>query len=459
MANITGTNGNDILTGTEQGDTIQGLAGNDRIISSRGSDIIDGGAGNDTVDYTNSLSQAIGIAFNAADLSPKIAETGEATVDSFDQISNVETIIGKAQVRNYITVDSVGTSIPLQLDVDLAANRLTYISKENGTRKTLIVKNFTDIDGGSQDDILKGSDQDNSIDGRTGRDVIIGSKGNDSLIAETIDYSKIGNAINVLAKLTFVSASGRNPIDSIVSQIAVEKGGVGKDNIFGTEKIIGAVNKENTLDVSSSERTSVNINLSTNLLNASEDSKGPNIATSLRKIEIVNFTNAIGTNNSDIIVGSNKKGKLTGGGGSDTITGGNKNDIITGSDSTAKGVGEVDILTGGGGRDKFVLGNANGAYYVGNKSNDFATITDFNLFQDSIDLGGFQDYSFASAGNNTIELYSGKDVNTRDLIAKIQLTGGISPMSSNSRSAMGASSNIDAIVGKIDILSGTNANV
>ena len=167
---------------------------------------------------------------------------------------------------------------------------------------------------------------------------------------------------------------------------------------------------------------------------ATNSLKLTSIDNSVRQIEVVNFVNAIGTKGDDKIVGANKNSELTGGGGNDTITGGNKKDILTGTDSTARGVGEVDILTGGGGRDKFILGDTNGAYYVGKGNDDYATITDFNLFQDSISIGSLKDYSFAAGGNNTINLYSGKDVQTRDLVAKIQLAGGISTVNSNARS-------------------------
>ena len=119
-------------------------------------------------------------------------------------------------------------------------------------------------------------------------------------------------------------------------------------------------------------------------------------------------------------------------------------------------MGEVDILTGGGGRDKFILGDKNGAYYVGKGNNDYAMITDFNLFQDSISIGSLKNYSFAAGGNNTINLYSGKDVKTRDLIAKIQIAGGINTANSNARSIAGSSPNLDAIISKMDIISGTN---
>ncbi len=453
MANITGTNGNDRLTGTTVDDTIQGLEGNDRIIGSLGIDTVDGGAGNDALDFNN-IGKNLFLSYTggfAADVDLVIGDPTNATIST--GISNVETVIGDPNKSNTINDFSRFPIATGNVDVNLSTGRVTY-----GT-KNYSVKNFDNIRLSNSSGRFLGNDRDNTIfvgfggilpPGTTS--TIIASKGNDRLFAETIDYGKIGNAINVLAKLVYSPGSGREPFESVKSEIAVEKGGFGKDAI-GAGKIIGAVNKSNTLDVSSSDRTSVIINLSTNLLSGSEGSKDPSTAKVLFTKEIVNFANAVGTNRNDIIVGANKKGKLTGGGGSDTITGGNKNDILTGSDSIARGVGEVDTLTGGGGRDKFVLGDANGAYYIGKGKDDYATITDFNLFQDSIDLGGFKNYSFASGANNSIELYSGKDVNTRDLIAKIQLTGGISNRSTNSRSVMGADASLNAITSNLNILS------
>jgi hypothetical protein len=64
-----------------------------------------------------------------------------------------------------------------------------------------------------------------------------------------------------------------------------------------------------------------------------------------------------------------------------------------------------------------------------------------------------QNYSFAFGGNNTIDLYSGKDINHRDLIAKIQIAGGISSVASNAKSAMSPDASLNALVGKINIIS------
>jgi Ca2+-binding RTX toxin-like protein len=343
--------------------------------------------------------------------------------------------------------------LPSNVDVDLATGRVV-----SGTT-AYTVKNFDNIRLSNSSGRFVGNDRDNNISvsvsfvSPNSNATIVASKGNDTLFGNTLDYSNLNQAIKFFAPTV---------IPSIVPILAgtVDKGTLGTDKIIGFQKIIGATNKSNTIDLSAGDSSGAELNLGTNLLQVKNPYYDPNDQrNSNMKVStsVVNFVNAIGSKGNDIIVGANKNSKLTGGGGSDTITGGSKNDRITGTDSTARGVGEVDTLTGGGGSDKFVLGDAGGAYYVGKGKDDYATITDFNLFQDSIDLGGFKNYSFASAGNNTIELYSGKDVKTRDLIAKIQLAGGLSSASSNSRSVVGVDASLNAITSKLDILSGSSA--
>jgi Ca2+-binding RTX toxin-like protein len=442
MANITGTEGADTLRGTNidplappndfgsGGDTINALGGDDLIIGSTGSDTIDGGAGNDTIDFSN-IGQDLFLFYSGAGLDTVDFQRRYPPSPSenfvFTSTRNIETFIGDPSKSNTINDSSRYPYNGGDIDVDLSTGRVIYGAI------TYTVKNFDNIRLRNNSGRLVGNDRDNKILGGS-RSVIVGSKGNDELTGDTIDYSNLGRTIKF-------STSG-----------IVDKGDFGKDKlkVGGFQTIIGATNKANTLDASSG--ASLNLNLANNspnyfrLTNA-DGSVGVGV--------VINFVNAIGTNGNDTIVGANKNSTLTGGGGNDSITGGSKNDRLTGTDSTARGVGEVDTLTGGGGRDKFILGDKNGAYYVGNGSNDYATITDFNLFQDSIDLGSLKNYSFALEGTNTIDLFSGKDVNTRDLVAKIQIAGGISSVASNSRSIAGASPNLDSIISKIDVLSGT----
>jgi Ca2+-binding RTX toxin-like protein len=338
--------------------------------------------------------------------------------------------------------------------VDLSKNRVTYSVASIGT-KTLTVKNFSNVIGSPGNDKIKVNGVNGLIAGGDGDDVIIGGGGGYLIYGNgnsrslppneknTIDYSDLGTSLSLRVLGEY---------DNDDRRLFVDKSS-GRDQINQFQKIIGARNQTNTIDAhtddGSTNQTRIDVNLAENSLKRiSLFAPNP-----VQQFEVVNFVNFVGSKQNDTIVGANKNGKLTGGGGNDTITGGNKNDIITGSDSTARGVGEVDTLTGGGGRDKFVLGDEKGAYYVGKGANDYALITDFNLFKDSISIGSLKDYSFALEGTNTIDLYSGKDVNTRDLIAKIQIAGGISSVAGNAKSVMGAEASLNAIVCKLDIVS------
>jgi hypothetical protein len=108
--------------------------------------------------------------------------------------------------------------------------------------------------------------------------------------------------------------------------------------------------------------------------------------------------------------------------------------------------------------------------YLGNGANDYAIINDFDLFSDSIDLGRFRNYSFATEASGTVNLFSGKDVNNRDLIAKIQLANSGTALNQKAKSAsamgVGATSmlakasglGIDSgITAQINILSGDSS--
>jgi Ca2+-binding RTX toxin-like protein len=438
MADITGTEGKDILTGTGGNDTIKGLGGDDRIIGTLGNDIIDGGAGNDTIDFSN-IDETLLLA-NSGDYISVPYNSPIATA----RLSNIETIIANPNRDNgIVAVPNFPSSSTNRIDVDLSQERLTVYSDVDNSARNITIKNFNYITilSNSASNRLAGNDRDNNIFG-DGNDTIIGSKGNDNLNGGTIDYSNLSHEVKLL-----LPQEGSN-------EVMINKGSFGTDKIgnFATHRIIGATNKNNTIDASmSADGFALDLNLASNSLKLNL----PNIG--IRQVEVVNFVNVVGSKNNDTIVGGNKNSKLTGGGGNDTITGGNNNDRITGTDSTARGVGEHDTLTGGGGKDRFILGDKNGAYYVGKGNDDYATITDFDLFKDSISIGNCKNYSFALEGTNTIDLYSGKDVKTRDLIAKIQIAGGISAVSRNSRSTMGADASLNAIVSKIDLISGAES--
>lgn len=481
MAIIIGTEGADTLQGvnvdplfTIGNDNITALGGDDLIIGSTGRDAIDGGDGNDTIDFSSANApiflSSLGDFIGTTPRNPFPGSPTTAEIKS--DLNNVEIFVGNPNFSNTIYDPGLRSSFG-SIDVDLSLNKLEYYLSTGTLFKAFTVKNFDNILAVSGNNRLAGNDRNNNISGGIGADVIFGSKGNDNLEGarlfpsgtsssdrDTLDYSNLGNTIVLSPKIFSPNPNGFPEIKLFGGSI--DKGTFGKDNISNFQKIVGAIDKANTIDVSTadSESTRLDVNLANNSLKIMNV---PDLGN--QQVEVVNFVNVVGGKYDDTIVGSNKNSKLTGGGGNDTITGGTGNDRITGTDSTFKGVGEVDKLTGGGGKDKFVIGDRNAAYYLGNGANDYANITDFNLFQDSIDVGSLKDYSFGFDGTGTVDLFAGKDITTRDLVAKIQIadlglvaaTKGTTSDKMASVSDGVSTTGIDVISSKIDIVSGGNS--
>ena len=137
-----------------------------------------------------------------------------------------------------------------------------------------------------------------------------------------------------------------------------------------------------------------------------------------------------GVNGNDRLFGFNNRDTLLGGDGNDTLDGGNGNDSLDGSrgndrliggsgDDTLRGSSfssgtdfDFDILEGGSGRDLFILGDGNSSLYDDNGSNDFASILDFRLDSDRLQLGGTRsDYTVNGAtllrNNDLIAVFEG----------------------------------------------------
>lgn len=95
-----------------------------------------------------------------------------------------------------------------------------------------------------------------------------------------------------------------------------------------------------------------------------------------------------GGSDRDTLSGHNGDDLLTGNSENDVLKGGNGNDTLIGTDESAVGVGERDFLLGNAGNDLFVLGDETQAYYLGNNWGDRATISDFTVGEDLIQLHG-----------------------------------------------------------------------
>ena len=90
---------------------------------------------------------------------------------------------------------------------------------------------------------------------------------------------------------------------------------------------------------------------------------------------------------------------------------------ITGFDAATEqfttatmGMGEVDSLTGTVGVNKFVLGGNDASFYLGNGSEDSATINSFDVLKDELILGGsYKDYAYTVVEEN-LQISLGDDL-------------------------------------------------
>ena len=162
---------NDVRVGTFGNDAIATFSGNDYIYSSWGNDVINGGAGNDTADY-----RFIGRSITLG--STGLVNKGTAGID---RLNFVENIIAPLGYRNTIDATSSFNS-PVSITANLASSRLIVNNIPGLGTQSFTVRNFADVLGTEQNDVILGNNQNNLLNGRGGSDFISGNGGNDVLV-------------------------------------------------------------------------------------------------------------------------------------------------------------------------------------------------------------------------------------------------------------------------------------
>ncbi|MFM8609344.1 MAG: calcium-binding protein [Burkholderiaceae bacterium] len=160
MADINGTNANDVLPGTEANDTIEGKNGDDTVTGGGGDDTLKGGAGNDSID---------GGAGNDT-------IEGGADDDVIDGGTGNDTIRGGAGADTITGGDGNDT-------IEGGAGADT-ISGGNGDDT---------ISGDAGADAISGGDGNDTISGGAGADQITGGPGDDSLDGRSVTTPEAGN--------------------------------------------------------------------------------------------------------------------------------------------------------------------------------------------------------------------------------------------------------------------------
>jgi Ca2+-binding RTX toxin-like protein len=211
--------GRDYVSGGGGDDTLRGNAGDDTLVGGAGADILDGGTGNDWASYISDTSGTLVVSMtNPAD------GTGDAFGDTFISIENLQgsnnndKLIGDTNANRIYgeagndTIEGMGGNDTL--DGGTGINTLSFEHSTGNITATLTTlsgvtntytgaqyTNFSNLLGGTGNDLLIGTSGANTITGGDGNDTLEGLGGGDSLVGgsgiDTASYIHASSGINV----------------------------------------------------------------------------------------------------------------------------------------------------------------------------------------------------------------------------------------------------------------------
>jgi serralysin len=175
---ISGDEGNNILSGTSGADTMFGFGGDDTFEGSAGSDMIDGGAGVDIVSYDQSSDPIY------ADLLLSGVNSGpDAVGDTFIFIENLRGSAGTDDLRG----DGGANMIVGGLGND-------FIMGRDGDDNLIGSRGNDILSGGNGADVLNGGIGNDRLVAGAGNDRLVGAQGDDTLIGSSGNNSLIAGA-------------------------------------------------------------------------------------------------------------------------------------------------------------------------------------------------------------------------------------------------------------------------
>jgi len=385
IENITGSAGNDTLTGDAFDNILDGSAGNDYIYGSSGDDVLRGGAGtSDVLDY-GSFVTSLTINFEAG-----TALDGNGFTDRFSGFEQYVLTEADDTIRGSSAVDTLSSGggsdyFYASADADVLdggtdIDTLDYSSRAiaslsvtlNGSNPVTV-----NVNGGANDTVQ-------------GFENLTGSIGGDSITGDTLDNVLSGSAGNDVL-------DGRAGDDTI-------NGDAGDDTLMGSE---GADNFDGGADIDVLDYSTLSGTTGVTL-----DLDGVNVVTATVaggiNDTVANVENVIGSTGDDALTGDAGANTLTGGFGADTLTGDAGSDVLAGNagDDILDGGRGLDTLTGGAGLDDLSGGDGDDTLDGGADDDTLAGGND----DDQLTGGAGDDTLDGNAGNDTMDGGTGTDL-------------------------------------------------
>lgn len=366
--NITGTDGNDVLTGNYKDNILDG---------GKGADTMAGGTGNDTYYVDN---------------------VGDVVIENANE-----------------GMDSVYSSVNYNLSANVENLTLTGTSAINGT-------------GNSLNNNITGNTANNTLTGQSGNDTLTGGKGNDYLNGGSgnNDYIfNLGDGNDTIvdsgsSKITFGSGITKNNVKLTANGTDVV---VSFTNSSDTILLTNQVTNSNIASISFADGTSLTSSDISSALNVGSGTKVPpgggQVTVGSGTVYAPSGNNNITSNSGNNIIYSgsgndtisdmngnnyinagNGNNNITAGYGTDTVVAGSGNDVITdmyGNNSINAGDGN-NVITTGYNNDTVTAG-AGDDVIVDMYGNNYINAGDGN---NSISTGYNNDTVFSGSGNDTI---------------------------------------------------------
>ena len=333
---ISGTSGNDLITGGALNETLYGYAGNDTI---------DGGAGADTM--IGAIGDDVYYVDNSNDVIVEVGSQGTDSVfasASFILNANVEnlTLTGSASIYGF---------------------------------------------GNNLDNMITGNSGDNIIDGGAGADTMTGGAGNDIYVVDNVGDMVVENALSgndgVYSSISYTlaanveglaltgSASINGTGNSLNNTIYGNNANNVLDGAAGADTLIGCAGNDTYVVDNVGDYVLEDIGGGTDIVMASISYM---LTANVENLTLTSATaiNGYGNSLDNVLTGNAGANYLDGGAGNDSLIGGAGNDTLTG------GAGN-DTLDGGAGADFFRFNSAPG-------TGNIDRIMNFSVADDTIYL-------------------------------------------------------------------------